>query len=69
MCFSSEFHDLVNLLTRICGSRKSIHKNYNLKNNAGMLKFSLEYDNVKSTPCNQIELISVKGKYHTKQFD
>lgn len=69
MCFSSEFHDLVNLLTRIYGSRESIQKNYNLKNNAGMLKFSLEYDNKKSKPCNQTEFSSVKGKYHTKQFD
>lgn len=34
-----------------------------------MLKFSLEYDNMKSKPCSQTEFSSVKGKYHTKQFD
>lgn len=66
MHFSSEFHDLVNLLTRICGSRKNIKGNYDLKNNIGILRFSLEYDNMKSKPCNQTEFSSVKGKYHTK---
>lgn len=64
MRFSSEFHDLVNLLTRICSSRKNTHRNYNLKNNVGMLKFPLEYDNMKSKPCKQTEFSSVKGKYH-----